>query len=163
MYKIYVNDTPLVLASQAEAAGWGMGNESSPVLRFAGKRKFLLNLVNQLESTKRFEQMVVVDTDLEKLWAEFTSIFKIIEAAGGVIFNEKNEVLLIFRRGHWDLPKGKIDKGESPEQAAVREVQEETGLKQPRLGEFLTETWHTYEQDGKRILKKTWWYVMQTS
>ena len=61
------------------------------------------------------------------------------------------------------MPKGKIDPGETPEQAAVREVQEETGLVNVTLGAFLHHSYHTYEQKGQRILKKTWWYRMKTT
>ena len=71
--------------------------------------------------------------------------------------------MVIFRRDFWDLPKGKIDKGETPEQAAVREVQEETGLVQVDLGNHIIDTFHTYTHKDKRILKKTYWYAMKTA
>jgi len=100
---------------------------------------------------------------VEQMWADFQRIFKPIPAAGGVIFNPEGKVLLIFRRGSWDLPKGKIDEGETPQQAAVREVQEETGLQQVTLGQHLLDTWHTYEHKEKRILKITHWFMMQTT
>ena len=68
---------------------------------------------------------------------------------------------MIFRRDYWDLPKGKIDPGESKEEAAVREVEEETGLKNIALGPLLTETYHTYRtKKGNRILKRTYWFRM---
>ena len=87
--------------------------------------------------------------------------FQIIRAAGGLVFNEKEEALLIFRRGKWDLPKGKLDEGESLHECAVREVEEETGLKNVKLLSFLTTTYHTYEEDGKQILKESHWYRME--
>ncbi|MEZ4950086.1 MAG: NUDIX domain-containing protein [Saprospiraceae bacterium] len=68
----------------------------------------------------------------------------------------------MYRRGFWDLPKGKIDKGETPEQAAVREVAEETGLENVDLRDLIGFTWHTYKTPKNRILKKTWWYKMTT-
>ena len=162
MYKIYINETPLLLTSNADVMQFGPASEKILILRYAGKKKFLLNVVNQLESTNRFEKVVVFHHDLEELWAVFCKIFKIIEAAGGVVFNKKKEVLLIHRRGYWDLPKGKIDPGELPEEASIREVQEETGLSQITLGAHLANTWHTYRKKGKRILKKTYWYEMAT-
>jgi len=100
--------------------------------------------------------------DVEQLFQDFASQYKIVEAAGGVVTNETGKVLLLFRRGFWDLPKGKIDSGETKEAAAVREVQEETGLQQLTLGTALGETYHTYKDGKTRILKRTYWYAMRT-
>ena len=94
----------------------------------------------------------------------FERIFEdleLIEAAGGVVMNAQDEYLFIFRRDKWDLPKGKIDEGESPAKAAVREVEEECGLKIDDLGELLSETYHVYALNGQLILKKTYWYRMR--
>ncbi|WP_338868280.1 NUDIX hydrolase [Spirosoma sp. SC4-14] len=84
--------------------------------------------------------------------------FKIIKAAGGVVF-KGNKMLMIFRRGVWDLPKGKLDDGESSRQAAAREVEEETGVR-VSVNERVCTTWHTYALNGSRILKRTKWYRM---
>ncbi len=162
MYKIYINETPLYLTTVKQAQELGPASDKILILRYAGKKKFLLNIVNQLESTNRFERIVVFHKDLNELWETFCKIYKIIEAAGGVVFNKDEKVLMIHRRNYWDLPKGKIDPGETPEQASVREVEEETGLKQLEREKFLCNTWHTYQQKGKRILKKTYWYIMRT-
>ncbi|MCX6215246.1 NUDIX hydrolase [Spirosoma sp.] len=85
--------------------------------------------------------------------------FKIIKAAGGVVF-KGDKMLLMFRRGVWDLPKGKLDDGESSKQGAVREVKEETGVR-VSVGERICTTWHTYTLNGSRILKRTKWYRMK--
>ncbi len=85
---------------------------------------------------------------------------KIVYAAGGLVINEKNEILFMFRRKVWDLPKGKVDPGESNEEAAIREVAEETGLKQIVLHEPIVNTHHTYEEKGKMIRKQTHWFRM---
>lgn len=82
-------------------------------------------------------------------------------AGGGLVQNEKNEVLLIFRRGKWDLPKGKLDKGESIEDCAIREVQEETGLLNISLEGPLMTTYHTYHEGSRYILKESHWYGMK--
>ena len=85
--------------------------------------------------------------------------FKIIDAAGGVVSNKKNKRLLIYRLKKWDLPKGKLDKGENFKMAAVREVEEETGVK-VKLGKEITTTWHTYSIRNNPILKRNKWYAM---
>jgi ADP-ribose pyrophosphatase YjhB (NUDIX family) len=89
------------------------------------------------------------------------SCFKVVEAAGGVVSLPDGRVLLIRRLGKWDLPKGKAEKGELPEQTAVREVMEECGLsKMPVITSKLTDSYHTYHLKGKHILKHTAWYAM---
>jgi len=86
----------------------------------------------------------------------------IITAAGGLVFNQQNELLMIFRRGFWDLPKGKLDDGETIEQCALREVQEETGLKNIRLGDAIGITHHDYFDNwtNQDVTKETHWYKM---
>lgn len=86
---------------------------------------------------------------------------KIIQAGGGLVENEKGEFLFMFRRGKWDLPKGKLDPGESLESCAVREVEEETGLKNPELKRFLTVTEHNYVERGVELIKETHWWLMK--
>jgi 8-oxo-dGTP pyrophosphatase MutT (NUDIX family) len=87
---------------------------------------------------------------------------KQIIAAGGLVFNDKHELLMIFRRGKWDLPKGKLDEGETIEACAVREVQEETGLAQVILQDFISLTYHEYfdEYSKQDAIKETHWYKM---
>ena len=98
----------------------------------------------------------------DRQWEKFKSIFNCIDASGGVVKNKQHQILVIFRRGKWDLPKGKIDDGETPEQAALREVGEECGLKELELGALIATTFHTYLLKDKRILKKTFWYEMSS-
>ena len=85
---------------------------------------------------------------------------RIVRAAGGLIQNERGEILFMYRRNKWDLPKGKIDGGESPEECALREVKEETGIGDADLKEFLLITHHMYEENGINILKETHWFRM---
>ncbi len=87
---------------------------------------------------------------------------KIIIAAGGLVTNEKNELLMIFRRGFWDLPKGKLDAGETIEHCAVREVEEETGVNDVKLAGLIGKTYHEYFDKwiGEDVMKETWWYEM---
>ncbi|MEX6689389.1 NUDIX domain-containing protein [Danxiaibacter flavus] len=88
----------------------------------------------------------------------------IIIAAGGLVTNEKNELLMIFRRGKWDLPKGKLDEGESIEACALREVREETGLQQLDLLNEVGITYHEYfdKFTNADVIKRTHWYAMKT-
>ena len=87
----------------------------------------------------------------------------LIQAAGGLVKNENAKVLFMFRRGKWDLPKGKLDPGESLETCALREVKEETGVRQLELIKFLVVTEHEYEERGRAILKETHWYLMRAN
>lgn len=95
--------------------------------------------------------------------AVFQSIKKkltIIKAAGGLVKNAKGEFLFIFRNKKWDLPKGKVEKGEKVKVTAVREVEEECGVKIEKREERLCKTYHIYELGSKIILKRTSWYKM---
>ena len=95
----------------------------------------------------------------EELLGVFTD-HKFIEAAGGLV-RRGNKFLFIKRHGLWDIPKGKLDKGESIEECAVREIEEECGLIKPVLIDHLVSTWHTYELDsGKKVIKKSYWYLL---
>lgn len=87
---------------------------------------------------------------------------KVIKAAGGLVLNPKNEILMIFRRGFWDLPKGKLDEGESIEDCAIREVMEETGLTEIHLDHFLLMTTHSYfdKHIQEDVIKESHWYLM---
>jgi hypothetical protein len=93
----------------------------------------------------------------------FKLLFTNINAAGGVVRNRKGEYLIIFRKEHWDLPKGKADKGESPGETALREVEEECGIDKLKITRRLPSTYHLYILNGKIVLKKTHWFEMNTS
>jgi 8-oxo-dGTP pyrophosphatase MutT (NUDIX family) len=84
-----------------------------------------------------------------------------IHAGGGLVENEMGEFLFMFRKGKWDLPKGKLDPGESLEACALREVKEETGIGRLELKQFLLATEHEYTESGLLILKETHWYLMK--
>ncbi len=86
-----------------------------------------------------------------------------IIAAGGVVFNDREQLLMIFRNGIWDLPKGKIEINEDIRDCAIREVIEETGVENLEIVEKLQDTYHTYLIKNQEILKKTYWFRMQTS
>ncbi len=163
MYKIYINETPLFLVKTEEVVNNFLPSDTVLIARYTGKVKSLLHYVDMLEKSQRFEKVVLHSEDAKKVWTDFKSQFKVMKAAGGLVFNANQEVLLIYRLGYWDLPKGKIEKGEGKKAAAIREVQEETGLNELILGQKLTKTFHTYkDRRGRRVLKYTHWYQMST-
>jgi 8-oxo-dGTP pyrophosphatase MutT (NUDIX family) len=98
--------------------------------------------------------------DLEELKRAFFKKFTVIQAAGGLVKNTEGNILMIFRRGKWDLPKGKLDEDEKLEDCAIREVEEETGLKNVKLHSPLTITYHTYHEGTKFIIKESHWFTM---
>ncbi len=163
MYKIYINDTPLILASANELDALPQPGEKDLRARYPGKAKFLLNYIDMLEKSGRYDSVTLYSEDFEGLRSDFDGHFEIVEAAGGLVHNAEGAVLFIYRRGSWDLPKGKIDSGENPEEAAQREVREETGLRKLTVERPLATTYHTYrDRDGDRILKRTYWFAMRT-
>lgn len=166
MYKIYIGEVPLLLVSTEESVEYMTGNLRDMVVEHVPKRtKRLHQCIDNLEKGgKNFDSIIVVADDLEQLKEDFFSIYKIHKAGGGLVFNEEKKVLAIYRSGVWDLPKGKQEKGESIDQSAIREVQEETGLVNIELGDFICDTFHTYQsKSGNRILKWSTWYQMTSS
>lgn len=107
-----------------------------------------------------FHAGIIFSPDFLKLKAQFFKHFHLINAAGGLVKNANEEILLIFRRGKWDLPKGKLDEGETMKECASREVQEETGLQKLEAGQLIQTTYHIYNQFGKHILKESHWFAM---
>jgi 8-oxo-dGTP pyrophosphatase MutT (NUDIX family) len=118
----------------------------------------LLHEINK----NQFHAGIILDENLKKLKKAFFKHFKLVKAGGGLVINKSGEVLLIFRRGKWDLPKGKLDGNESLIECAVREVQEETGLKNLEIGKEIETTYHTYIEFGKHILKESHWFQMKS-
>jgi 8-oxo-(d)GTP phosphatase len=107
---------------------------------------------------KKLQEITFKVDDYEKVVEDIKKGYIIIKAAGGLVLNE-GQVLMIWRLKKWDLPKGKLNKGEKPKIGAVREVEEECSVK-VKAGKKICHTWHTYKQNGRRILKKTYWYRM---
>jgi ADP-ribose pyrophosphatase YjhB (NUDIX family) len=160
--KIYINEKPIYLASTDEVSALPKTDKTLFGV-YRGKVKLLHQFIDTFEKNNAYDGAIITAENKEELVADFKNLFKIIAAAGGLVMNEKDEILMIFRRGFWDLPKGKIDKGEDEPTAAVREVQEETGVQQIDLQEFIVTTYHIYTHKEKRVLKPTYWYKMRTS
>ena len=114
-----------------------------------------------LESLKGQNQEIFITTaDPNEYLQSFASEFLIIRAAGGLIMNEQGKYLMIFRNGKWDLPKGKMEDGESPEKTACREVNEECGIHISETKAFICNTYHIYALNGNYIFKETSWFLM---
>jgi hypothetical protein len=105
------------------------------------------------------QSVYLVPKDKDAVEKRIKKMFTIVKAAGGIVTKE-DQFLMMFRRGFWDLPKGKLDEGEKSKKAALREVEEETGVKAQLLEKVCT-TWHTYTQNNQKILKRTKWYAMK--
>ncbi|MGB3080086.1 MAG: NUDIX domain-containing protein, partial [Saprospiraceae bacterium] len=130
---------------------------------YRGKPKILLNYIELLEKNKHHEGIIIQADNAEQLWKDFKSLYFYIKAGGGLVINPFGKVLLIFRRGVWDLPKGKQDPGETLAQTALREVREETGVPDLKIVEKLDNGYHCYMMSKQRTLKRTRWYLMQTT
>ncbi|TXF74957.1 NUDIX hydrolase [Chryseobacterium sp.] len=151
MYKVFVNEKKLLLSKYPADIEKNLRFEGFATLEIA---------IDLLQNTS-CPMLNVYGENIEEIWEDFTHMFRVIEAAGGIVSNSSGELLFIKRLGKWDLPKGKIEEGESLEQTALREVEEETGLKNLILEKFVNNTFHIYtERNGDRILKTTYWFKM---
>lgn len=159
MYEVFFNDNRLVISAPDEGKNLNKFHEIYENDTFEDLQKILEPfLLNRLKN-------VTITGDVETIWLQFRSFFNELPAAGGLVTSD-NRYLFIFRRGKWDLPKGKIDEGESPHEAALREVSEETGLKEINIKQQLPSTWHIYYSEfdppgSKPILKETKWFLME--
>lgn len=154
--KIYYNNKPLILSSEHLT---GPRYEGYEILLGANAKNFddALKMLDK-QSCKG---IIIVEPCRELLEKELLWAFYPLHSGGGVVLNENGDVLMIYRRGRWDLPKGKLDEGEGIEQCAIREVIEETGLKTVVIKSKICNTLHIYPMSGKMILKYTAWYMMQ--
>ncbi|MEO5945824.1 MAG: NUDIX hydrolase [Chitinophagaceae bacterium] len=160
--KIYFNDKPLFLCDTIDKEIEPFVHHDDAVFIDELDSHTVKAMIHEMQLEK-IHAGVFFHDDLTKLKKAFYKKFTIIQAGGGLVLNEKNEILLIFRRGKWDLPKGKLDKGETISACAVREVEEETGLKDVKLITPLIITYHTYHEGSRFILKESHWYKMKVS
>ncbi|MDO5655475.1 MAG: NUDIX domain-containing protein [Flavobacteriaceae bacterium] len=148
MYKVFVNNRPLRIGRFPEK---NMKN-----LAFQNSADFEVAI--HLLSSHTPEVNIYAEKP-EKVWSEFQAYFTQIFAAGGLVFNQKKESLWIYRLEKWDLPKGKMEAGETPEQTAIREVEEECGIMGLEIIQALPTTYHLYFHNTY-ILKVTYWFEM---
>jgi 8-oxo-(d)GTP phosphatase len=173
--KIFINDKPLDVMSANELPKEKTFEcvydrpEDIPatidfhddVLIIEPSRDVIIKLLYLLRSRKlkNLDSVTILTENKKEVKDFIKSRFTVIKAAGGVV-TKGQRILFIFRLGKWDLPKGKFDKGETPQECAVREVEEECAIK-VKLGPEICKTWHTYTHNRKSILKKTYWYAME--
>ncbi len=161
MYKVFFNGSSIQLCSKIKKSS---KNNIVPVLNL-DDYGFVNQIVSEIEISLEDINYVLVHPDEEKLWSAFRKLFVEIPAAGGLVKNRKGDYLFIHRLGKWDLPKGKIEKDETPEIASVREVEEECGINGVELLKQLDSTWHIYRSPFLKspenlVLKETKWFLM---
>ena len=156
MYQVYFNDRNIYLDDNLPDMS-KVGKDY--VCAFENVTDLKPQLKQFLEPQKK-GNLFIYHNDEKELFKTFSQCFTRISAGGGLVKNSRGELLVIYRRGKWDLPKGKNETGETIEQTALREVEEECGLEGIQLGQFLRSTYHIYEESGKFILKTTDWFSM---
>ncbi len=154
MYKVFVNESPLILTNKLSDT--------------TNNNYFLLNgsSINDAISAlakKKLDIAYIYHPNHEEILKKFSKKIPMVTAAGGVVTNKEGKVLFIFRNGKWDLPKGGVEKGETLEQAAIREVEEETGVQGLKIENFLKTTYHIFKRNGSYKLKEVHWFAMRTS
>jgi len=157
--KIYFQDKPVFLCDTIDKVVNEYMHHPDAVFVDEISTAAINSLLHEI-AKPQFHAGILLHKNLSKLKKEFYKHFTIVSAAGGLVINAKQDILMIFRRGIWDLPKGKLDKDETLKQCAVREVEEETGLTGIELREHIVTTYHTYKEFGKHILKESHWYKM---
>ena len=162
MYKIWINEKFICLIHHRLKSFLPQDDKTALVLFYSDKPKFLLSVLDKLNKSE-VERIYVLSDNVSKLKTDFFSLFTEVKAAGGLVFNAQKQVLFIYRRGAWDLPKGKLDPGEKKKAGAIREVLEETGLEAVHLVKKLGTTYHVYGQKEKnrKLIKSTAWYLMR--
>lgn len=155
MYKVFFNQKPIFLTTELVPQ-----TDRTPVLfiKFSSPE----NIIKALKS-KKTDCLYLYHQMEDKLWMHFLRHFPIVEAAGGLVRHQDARFLFIYRNDKWDLPKGRIEKNEPIRIAAVREVEEETGVDGLEIVKPLIETFHVFNRNGKYKLKKTFWFEMKTA
>nr|WP_321231148.1 NUDIX domain-containing protein [uncultured Psychroserpens sp.] len=154
MHYIFVNDKPIVLTTKVEKED--------------GFKNYLLSEVNIGKVIKKLNSSSLKEVRLigkkeHKLIKKFLKLLPNVVAGGGKVYNDKGEILFIYRNDKWDLPKGKTEKKETIEETSLREVEEETGVQGLEIVKPLDTTYHIFKRNGKHKIKVTYWFEMKTS
>lgn len=160
MYKVFNYNIPLFIHSELFHHG---DQDNFLYLRMDEDEEWKY-IIDNVWMINGLDGLSIYSKDIENTWKNFKSYFKTVQAAGGIVENEKKEILVIERNGYHDLPKGHIESGELAKEAALREVAEECGLKNHRiLNSNPKVSYHVYKLNDQWILKKTFWFVMHAS
>ncbi len=162
MYKVFFNASCFTLCSKNENS---FKSNKAQFIEIQDA-SVLFDCVADFESKNTARSFSFVSELVEKIWTDFVARFVVIDAAGGIVQNEKQDILVINRLGKWDLPKGKLEKNETAAEAAVREVQEECGLSELDLVKKVGSSWHMYRSPfhlfpDNLVLKETHWFAMK--
>lgn len=153
MYKVFVNDKPLFLTNQVQ--------KETDFQLFLLESIDIKDLIIKIFKNK-VDKAFLYHPDEKEMLKKLKSKIPVEKAGGGLVYNTKGEVLFIFRNNKWDLPKGGIEKGEEIEDTAIREVEEETGVKGLTIVNKLDKTYHIFKRNGRYKLKITHWFEMRT-
>jgi len=161
MYKVFFNDSTIQIGGESKKSSKNNITQTIDCENYG----FVKELISEIETDGKAINFVLQNNDIERLWDCFKSQFTEIPAAGGLVQKSDHSLLFIKRLGVWDLPKGKIDKKETPEFAAIREVQEECGVSGLKIIRPLDSTFHIYRSPylnfpDNLVLKETKWFLM---
>ena len=151
MYKVFLNQNVIILTSEIQLG--------SNITVLPLKKTSIGNIISNV---KKHKKIYLYHHNSKKLISRFKKKIKVVKAGGGIVTNFKKETLFIFRRNKWDLPKGKMDQGESIEKTAIREVEEETGIQNLVISSFFMDTYHILKKEKKYFLKETSWFNMKS-
>lgn len=153
MYKVFVNKKEIILTTVTPK------KTKAKVLPL--KETSLTEIIRILRTT-RVKTLYLLHDNPKKLLALFKKKLPVTIAAGGVVQNQDGKLLFIYRKNRWDLPKGKVDKGETLQEGAKREVKEETGVKKLTVGALAGITYHIFKRNNRYQLKESHWFYMTT-
>ena len=154
MYKVFVNDKPIVLTTVV--------SKETDFKNYLLKSVKIGKVIRDLNKSS-IKEVRLIGKKEDKLIKNFLKKLPKVIAGGGKVYNDRGDILFIFRNGKWDLPKGKIDGKETIEAAALREVEEETGVKDLKIVKPLETTYHIFKRNGRHRIKITKWFEMQSS
>jgi len=160
MYKVFINQKAVFFSEHIDKTTI---NTDNLWIRCENRRQIKAELLQFLSNPVSSQLFLYNSDSTEKLFRLFISLFSFVEAAGGLVRDPRGRILFIHRLGLWDLPKGKTEPGEDAPDAALREVKEETGLQHLTITRTLPSTYHVFERKGKRYLKRTHWFEMQSA